>query len=77
MEIKILGTGCAKCKNLEKLTIEALNKLEIKASVIKIEDITEIMKYGIMSTPALVIDEEVKISGRLPKIEEIIKVITK
>ena len=66
MEIKVLGTGCAKCKNLEAATKQALADLSIDAQVSKVEDIVEIMKYGIMQTPGLVINEKVVLSGKLP-----------
>ena len=77
MEIKILGSGCAKCKTLEKLTREVVEKNGIGASIIKVEDITEIMKYGVMVTPALVIDEKVEIKGRIPSAEEIKQLLIK
>jgi len=75
MDIKVLGTGCPKCKNLEHLTHEAVKITGVTASVSKVEDILEIMKYGIMATPALVIDGKVVIKGRLPSLEEIINLI--
>lgn len=77
MEIKILGTGCPKCKALEKATINALAELDIAANVSKVEDIMQIMNYGIISTPALVIDEKVVIKGRVPSKEEIKKLLLK
>ena len=77
MEIKILGTGCAKCRTLEKLTREVLEKNGIEASVTKVEDIAEIMKYRILSTPALVVNENVEIKGRVPSAAEIIEVLSK
>lgn len=77
MEIKILGTGCAKCKTLEKLTREVVEKNGIQATIIKVEDITEIMKYHILATPALVVNEKVEIKGRVPSEAEILKAITK
>ena len=77
MEIKILGTGCPKCKTLEKITREVVEQNGIEATIIKVEDIVEIMKYGIMSTPALVIDEKVEIKGRVPSIDEIKKILIK
>ncbi|HEY9115243.1 MAG TPA: thioredoxin family protein [Bacteroidales bacterium] len=77
MEIKILGTGCPKCKSLEKLTQEAVSELGIDASVIKEEDIMKIMGYGIMSTPGLVIDGKVVLSGRLPSSSELKSILTK
>ena len=77
MEIKILGPGCAKCKSLDKLTREAVEKTGIEATVIKVEDIMEIMKYGVMSTPALVIDEKVVMKGRVPSMDELKQLLTK
>jgi small redox-active disulfide protein 2 len=77
MEIKILGTGCSKCKTLEKITREVMNKNNIDATVIKVEDIMEIMKYNIMTTPALVIDGKVVTKGIIPSEEEIKKLLTK
>jgi small redox-active disulfide protein 2 len=77
MEIKILGTGCPKCKTLEKLTREVVLKNGIDASIIKVEDITEILKYHIMSTPALVVNEKVEIKGRIPTADEIKQVLSK
>ena len=56
MEIKILGTGCSNCKNLEKATREAVAELNLDAAIVKEEDIVKIMSYGIMRTPALVLD---------------------
>ena len=76
MVIKILGTGCAKCKSLDKITREVVEKNRINATIIKVEDILEIMKYGVMSTPALVIDEKVVLKGRVPSQEEIRKLLT-
>jgi len=77
MNIKILGTGCPKCKTLEKLTREVVEQNGIDATITKVEDIVEIMKYGIMSTPALVVDEKVEIKGRVPSLDEIRKVLIK
>ena len=77
MEIKILGTGCPKCKSLEKATIEAVNELGLEAKVTKEEDIMKIMAYGIISTPGLVIDEKVVMSGRLPSSSELKSFLTK
>jgi small redox-active disulfide protein 2 len=75
MEIKVLGTGCTKCKNLEKLTQEAVEMAGITASITKVEDIMEIMKYGIMATPALVIDGKVVVKGRVPSKDEIVSLL--
>ncbi|MEI7524697.1 MAG: thioredoxin family protein [Mariniphaga sp.] len=77
MEIKILGSGCAKCKTLEKLTREVVLQNGIEATITKVEDIVEIMKYGIMTTPALVVDEKVEIKGRVPSADEIKKLLIK
>jgi len=77
MEIKILDTGCPKCKTLEKLTREVVAKNGIDATVAKVEDITEIMKYHIMATPALVVNEKVEIKGRIPSADEIKQVLSK
>lgn len=71
MEIKVLGTGCAKCKTLEKSTIEALSQSGIDATVTKVEDFIEIMKLGVMTTPALVVDGNVLVKGRVPSVAEI------
>lgn len=77
MEIKILGTGCPKCKCLEKLAREVIDKEQIQANVTKVEDIMAIMNYGVMSTPALVVNEKVEIKGRIPSYEEVKQVLKK
>ena len=77
MNIKILGSGCQKCKTLEKTTREVVEQNGIDATITKVEDIVEIMKYGIMSTPALVVNEKVEIKGRVPSAEEIRQVLTR
>jgi small redox-active disulfide protein 2 len=77
MEIKILGTGCSKCKALEDLTRKVANENSIIAEIIKVEDIIEIMKYNIMATPALVVDGKVVAKGRIPSKEEIKQFLTK
>lgn len=75
MKIEVLGTGCAKCKQLEKDVYNALAELDIAAEVAKVQDISKIMEYKVMTTPALVIDGQVKIAGRLPRKEELHKYI--
>ncbi len=75
MEIKVLGTGCPKCKKLEQLVKEAVTELGIIAEVEKVTDINEIVNYGVMLTPALVIDGKVIFAGRLPNKEEIKKIL--
>jgi len=77
MEIKILGPGCPKCKTLEKITREVVEQNGIDATVTKVEDILQIMKYGVMNTPALVVNEKVEIKGRVPSPDEIKQVLTK
>lgn len=73
--IKILGTGCAKCKQTEQLVKEVIAKNGIDAVVEKIEDIQLIMEYNILSTPAVVVEEVVKIKGRVPSEKEILEAI--
>ena len=77
MEIKILGTGCPKCKTLERLTREVVEQNGIDATVTKVEDIVEIMKYSVMTTPALVVNGKVEIKGRVPSADEIKQILTK
>lgn len=77
MKIKVLGTGCAKCKSLDKITRQAVEELNIDASIEKVEDIQLIMEYAVMRTPALVIDEKVVMTGQLPKLAEMKEVLTK
>ena len=77
MVIKILGSGCANCKTLEKATINALSELNISAEVEKVEDIQKIISYGIMRTPGLVINDKIVLSGRVPSIKELKEIIQK
>lgn len=76
MEIKVLGTGCPKCKTLEKLTKDTIQKLGFDANVSKVEDIVDIMNYGVMRTPALVINGKVVLSGRIPSENELTEILT-
>ncbi|MCL3782436.1 thioredoxin family protein [Prolixibacteraceae bacterium JC049] len=71
MEIKVLGTGCAKCKKVEEICKEVVAELGVEATIEKVEDIRAIMGYGVMRTPGIVVDGEVVLSGRLPKKEEL------
>ncbi len=71
MIIKILGSGCKKCKNLEDNTRKAIEELGIEAEIVKVEDFKEIMKFGVMTTPALVVDEKVLSFGKVLKAKEI------
>lgn len=72
VSIKILGAGCAKCKTLNLKVQEIVAQHQIPATVTKVEDIMEIMKYGIVSTPGLVINEKIKSVGNVPKDEQIL-----
>ncbi|PIQ32841.1 MAG: thioredoxin family protein [Bacteroidetes bacterium CG18_big_fil_WC_8_21_14_2_50_41_14] len=76
MEIKILGTGCPKCKTLEKATREVVEKEGIQANITKEEDIMKIMEYGIMHTPGLVVDGKVIFSGRVPSNKELTELLS-
>jgi small redox-active disulfide protein 2 len=75
MEVKILGSGCANCKRLEKVTREALGEMGVAATVTKVTNFSEIMAYDILTTPGLVIDEKVVSSGRVPQKAEIVSMI--
>jgi len=77
MTIKILGTGCPNCQKLEANTKQALDELKMKAKIEKITEIQDIMSYGVMGTPALVVDEKVKVYGRIPNVEEIKTILSK
>lgn len=77
MNIKVLGSGCTKCKALEKVIHEAVAEMGISAEVEKVEDIQKIMGYRVMRTPALVINEKVVLSGRLPSLSEVKEIISK
>ncbi len=73
MEIRILGSGCPRCQELEKRTVDVLAELNAEADVAKVTDMKEIMAYGIMATPGLVINGKVKSWGRIPSRDEIKK----
>ncbi|PID97684.1 MAG: redox-active disulfide protein 2 [Actinomycetales bacterium] len=75
MQIKILGPGCRNCANLEKQTRIAVEELGIEATIEKVTDFPDIVSYGVMSTPGLVVDEEVLISGRVAKSKEIAELL--
>jgi small redox-active disulfide protein 2 len=76
MNIKVLGSGCAKCKTLEKATRQAADELNLDAAIEKVEDIQRIMEYGIMRTPGLVINDKVVLSGQTPKVNELKELLT-
>jgi len=77
MNIKVLGTGCPRCKALEQSTRSAVTEMGISADIEKVEDIVSIMGYGVMHTPVLVINEKVAVSGRVPSLAEIKEILTK
>lgn len=71
INIKILGTGCPKCKQTAAVVQEVINENNIDATIEKVEDIMEIMKFNVMMTPAIVINNDIKIKGRVPSKDEI------
>lgn len=74
-QIKILGSGCSKCMKLYQATEETAKSLGLDYTIEKVTDITQIMTYGVMMTPALVVDGEVKVVGRVPNADEIKKML--
>jgi small redox-active disulfide protein 2 len=76
MNIQVLGTGCPKCKTLEKITREVVAEAGIDANITKVEDIVEIMKFNVMTTPALVVDGKVVLKGRVPSNSELKEILT-
>ena len=75
-QIKVLGPGCPKCKTTYNNVLEALKQTGIEAEVTKIEDIEEMMKYNVLTTPVLMIDEVAKVKGRIADVNEIKKLLT-
>lgn len=74
-KIQILGTGCPKCKKLADIVDEVAKTMDIEYELIKVTDINEILRFGVMMTPALVVDGEVKVYGKVPRPDEIKKMI--
>jgi small redox-active disulfide protein 2 len=74
--IKVLGSGCANCQRLTHLAEQAVAELGLDAEVVKVTDYTEIATYGVMSTPALVVDEQVVMTGRIPGLSSLKTVLT-
>jgi small redox-active disulfide protein 2 len=74
-KLQILGTGCPKCKKLAEATEQAAKALGIEYELVKVTDINEIMKFGVMMTPALAVDGQVKVVGRIPNLDELTKLI--
>ncbi len=75
MNIKILGTGCPKCKTLEKVTRQAVDELGIEATIEKVEDIVKIMAYNVMHTPVLVINEKIVLKGIVPGVNQVKEIL--
>lgn len=75
MIIKVLGSGCASCHKLEDLATKVASDIGIDAEIVKVTDIADIMAYGVMSTPALVVDEELKIAGRVPSYDDLVAIL--
>jgi small redox-active disulfide protein 2 len=75
MNIKVLGTGCPSCKKLEKNVYDALKALNIEAEVEKVTEVKDIMSYGVMRTPALVVDGKVVISGQVPVVSKLVEIL--
>jgi len=76
-QIKVLGPGCPKCKTTYSNVLEALKQTNIEANVEKIEDIEEMMRYNVLTTPVLMIDEQIKIKGRVAQVSEIVELLKK
>ena len=75
MEIKVVGSGCDECSSLYDNVVAAVNEKGIDAELVKVDDLVEMVKMGIMTVPALVIDNKVVVSGRVPKKDEIKKLL--
>ena len=75
MEIKVLGSGCAKCKTTYEMIEKMVKENQLDATLSKVEDIVELLNYGIMTTPAIVVDGEVKLKGHVPTESEIKKIL--
>ncbi len=77
MKIAILGTGCAKCRQTAEVVQKAVARSGVDATIDKVEDIREIRKYKVMMTPAVAIDDKVRIYGKVPTVEEVVSLLTK
>lgn len=77
MVIKVLGSGCASCQRLEALAKRAVEELGLEAEVLHVSDFADIAAYGILSTPGLVVDEQVRLAGRVPSLDELKTVLTR
>lgn len=77
MIIKILGSGCANCRRLEELARQAVEELGLDAEIVKVTDFADIAGYGILSTPGLVVEEQVRLAGRVPSLEQVKALLTR
>jgi len=76
VKIEVLGTGCAKCKRLEENVRKAVKEAGLTADIVKVADINEIVNRGVMMTPALIIDGDTKVVGRVPGVEELKRMLS-
>jgi small redox-active disulfide protein 2 len=77
MDVKVLGPGCRNCGLLEERTREALDTLGLQAEIVEVTDPMEIVAYGVLSTPGLVVDEEVVVSGRVPTARQLAELLSR
>ena len=75
MKIQILGTGCAKCQKLAETARQAADELKLTYELVKVTNLTDIMGFGVMMTPALAVDGTVKVAGKVPGVEEVKKLL--
>lgn len=76
MEIKVIGEGCEKCDKLYENTCQAVSELGLKADIVKVEDLMDIVRLGVLTTPSVMVDEKLIISGRVPKVKDIVKLLS-
>ncbi len=77
MIVKVLGSGCMNCQKLKALAEKAVQQLGIDAQIVEVKDIQEIMAHGVMATPALVVDEQLRLAGRVPSLDEVVRILQK
>lgn len=76
MEIKVIGEGCEKCDKLYENTCQAVSELGLKADIVKVEDLMDIVRLGVLTTPSVMVDGKLIISGRVPKVKDIVKLLS-
>ena len=76
MEIKVIGEGCEKCEKLYENTCQAVSELGLKADIVKVEDLMDIVRLGVLTTPSVMLDGKLIISGRVPKVKDIVKLLS-